>query len=92
MNKSLLFMELEGSSAHKSLPLVPGQSQINPVHDLLSHFLMTHFDITFPSMPRLSKQFFASSFPGKTLCPTCALPNRIPTDVIILITSQIYSF
>jgi len=71
-------MELQGSSAHKSKQMVPVQSQINPVHDLLSHFFMIHINITFPSMPRLSQQSFSFQFsrqnPASHLWPSQSYP------------------
>ena len=98
-------MELQGSSAHKSTPLVPVQSQINPVHDLLSHLFMIHIDITFPSMPRLFKQSFSYQFsrqnPVSHLCPPqsyppwCYHPNNIMKLLLLtqcLVCSLMYIY
>jgi len=83
---------------HKSLPLAPILGQITSVHNLQPYFLKIHFNITFPSMPRLCKCSFpfrlnyqsryASLFsPIRTACPA-----HLALDWIILITfSELYN-
>jgi hypothetical protein len=47
-------MEAEGSlSIHKSPPLVPTLSQVNPFHALPNYFLKMNFNIVLPSTPKL---------------------------------------
>jgi thiol-disulfide isomerase/thioredoxin len=69
---------------HKSLPLVPILSQINPVHALRSCFYKIHFHVILPSMLASSMYMFPSGFPTtkkKTpvfislLAYTCHIPH-----------------
>ena len=48
---------------YKFPPPVHIQTQLDPVHVSLSHYLKIHFNIIFPSMPATSKWSLSLSFP-----------------------------
>jgi hypothetical protein len=81
---------------HKSPPLVPILSQINPVHSPF-YFSETNFNIILPSMSKSRSGFFPSGFPTQTLYAILSSPMRaicpahlILFDSIILLISGEY--
>jgi hypothetical protein len=59
---------------HKSLPLVPVLSQINPVHALPSCLCKMHFNIILPCTPWSSKWSLSLGFPHQSPIWTSLLP------------------
>jgi len=60
---------------HKCPPPVPILSQIDPVHDLTSHFLKIHLNIILLSMPRSSMWSHSLRFPHQNPVHTSTLPH-----------------
>ena len=52
---------------HKGSAAVPIISQLDPVHNLTSHFLKIHINIILPSTPGSTKWSLSLRFPTKTL-------------------------
>jgi hypothetical protein len=63
-------------SVHKTSPLDPNQSQINPVHVTQSYSSKIHFDICSRLRLNLSSALFHSGFPIKILCTFLVSPMR----------------
>jgi hypothetical protein len=61
--------------SHNSPPPVLILSQLDPVHPLLSHFLMIHVNIILPSTPWSPKWSLSLRFPHQNLVHTSPLPH-----------------
>ena len=62
-------------SIHKCTPPVPILSQLDPVHDLSSHFLNIHLNVILPSRPGSSKCSPYHRFPHQNPVYISSLPH-----------------
>jgi hypothetical protein len=78
---------------HKSPPLDPILSQMNPVQIITPHFFNICFNITVSPTPRCAKWFFLQDFSARILytfvnlpmCGYCMSPCFISPDLILLV-------